>query len=642
MKKANNIILSQWKSNKLIDLITLHNYSYNDIVGFLIKNKIYDIRDEFLYNNEEIFFIEKTDPQGEDIIRHSMAHILAESLIEIDPSCQIIIGPTTSNGFFYDVDLNRQLNFNDLQQLEKKMKQIIDNNEIIHKKTIKKTDAIELFINKNQTYKVNIIQSINDDVVTIYTQNNFTDLCRGPHVYSTGVVGKGFKLYNISQVDWKPKSVNEKNRIQRIYSYGFNSYENLEKFFLLQEEKKKYDHRKIGIDNEIFSFHPEFCSGGVFWEKNGAIIYNELINFIRKMILDNGYFEVKTPNIYNENLWKLSGHWDHYQDNMFKIPVNDNENYDYLSLKPMNCPAHIILFKSRIRSYKDLPLRMAEFGSCCRNESSGSLDGIMRTREFIQDDAHIFCRESQIQEEIIKFCNLLKIIYEKLGFNNIRLVISTRPEKSFGDDNLWIKAEKALQDAMEVLGWDYIISPGDGAFYGPKLEISLQDKLGRYWQCGTFQLDFVLPQRMGAYYINENSQEEHPVICHRAILGSLERFLGVFIENNKGYWPFWLAPVQINILTIGENQQPYGQKVYDILKNYYRCQLNNDNETLGKKIKLSIDYKIPIMIIVGSKEMEQETIMMRNISGNSENCLLKDSLNSINNFIVTHQLNIIK
>jgi threonyl-tRNA synthetase len=621
MKKITIDALNQWNSHKIMDLIDLSHEKPKNIGGFLINNNLYDIRDDYDDKNSDIFLIEKNDTQGLDIVRHSMAHLLAQSILYLYPDAKIAVGPTTNNGFFYDIDLDVNLTFNDLKSIEKTMNNIIQQNIPIAKKILSRLDAIQLFKEKNQDYKVILLENISSETVTIYTQGDFMDLCRGPHVYSTGSIPQFFQLYNIAEVDWHKGG--PKNRLQRIYGLGFNTKEDLNNYLKIQELQKELDHRKIGLENQLVTFHPEFCSGGAFWEPKGFAVYNGIIEYIRQTIKNHGYQEVKTPNLYHENLWKMSGHWNHYQDNMFKIAMGDDNPY-FISPKPMNCPAHILMFKNRIRSYRDLPLRLAEFGSCCRNESSGSLDGLMRMREFVQDDAHIFCREDQIQEETVNFCNLLKEVYEKLGFKKIKVVISTRPAKSFGDDITWEKAEKSLMNAMDFLQWEYNISPGDGAFYGPKLEFSLEDRMGRYWQCGTFQVDFVLPQRMGAHYIDNNSQEHHPIICHRAILGSIERFLGILIENNKGHFPFWLTPIQLAIINISENQLTYGQKIYDSLKNSHRCQYFNDNETLGKKIRQSIKEKIPIMIIVGNEEMDKNTMVIRNIKGDQMVCSMDD------------------
>ena len=631
MKKLSHDVLSQWSSNNLMDLVNLGNFKLKNINGFIINNQWHDVRDSFNYKDEEIFIIEKEDKEGLDISRHSMAHLLAQSILQLFPEAKIAVGPTTDYGFFYDIDLDYNLTFDDLKNLEKQMNKNIENNLIIEKKSIKRTEAIQLFTQLKQDYKVVLLNSINDEYVTYYQQGDFIDLCRGPHVYSTGSIPRFFHLYNVGQVDWTKGG--PKNRLQRVYGLGFNSKEDLNNYLLLQAEQKKADHRKIGLDHQLVSFHPEYCSGGAFWEPKGFIIYNEIIQYIRSIIKEHDYVEVKTPQLYNENLWKASGHWDHYSDNMFKIPLDGNDAVQYICPKPMNCPAHIVLFKSRIRSYKDLPLRMAEFGSCCRNESSGSLDGLMRMREFIQDDAHIFCRPDQVHQETVDFCLLLEKVYKKLGFNKIKVVISTKPAKSLGDAALWSKAEKSLMDAMESLQWDYTISPGDGAFYGPKLEFSLQDRMGRYWQCGTFQVDLVLPERMGAHYIDNNSQQQTPIICHRAILGSIERFLGILIENNKGDFPFWLAPVQVVILNIGEQQEAYGQIIYNLLKKKYRCDYYNHGDTLGKKVKTAINERVPVIITVGGKEMENSTCAVRNIKGDNREFKLDNLMESIDDFV---------
>ena len=642
------------KKKNGLDLCTYLSLIPNRITAFSVDGKILDMRDnlDFLQGNEVVLPIYKEDKNSLDTIRHSMAHLMAQAVQRLYPQGKLCTGPTTENGFFYDFDLGegKTLSSNDLKKIETLMKSIVLENIPIEKHFVSKEEAIKIMEKRGEKYKIEIIKNIDNDIVSLYSQGEFMDLCRGPHLYSTGAIDTNFSLTNVSGVS--PNSIanhNEENtgQFQRIYGIGFLNQEDLQDYLNITKSSELLDHKKIGTQNNFFSFQPQYCSGGVFWDEKGFITYNEIVQYIRKIILNNGYFEVKTPILYNDELWKASGHWYHYKENMFCIPkeyesCKEKENREekipqahvhYLSPKPMNCPAHIALFKSRNRSYKDLPMRMAEFGCCFRNEPSGSLDGLMRMREFTQDDAHIFCEFSQVKKETQNFCLLLKQVYNHFGFQDIEVIISTRPSKSFGTEENWEKAEQSLIEAMDSLNWGYTISHGDGAFYGPKLEFTLRDRVGRKWQCGTFQLDFVLPERMEAKFINSHSQEETPIICHRAILGSIERFLGILIENNGGTFPFWLSPMQIIILPISEKHNSYGEKILLMVQNIYRCQLDKSDQTLQKKLKNAIKQRIPLIMVIGQQEIDNETIVIRNIEGNTLTVKIDDLQEKLPNII---------
>jgi threonyl-tRNA synthetase len=569
-----------------------------------------------------------TDKQNTDlleIIRHDAAHVLAQALKEIyKDDIQITIGPVIENGFYYDVSIAKPFSTDDLEMIEKKMLEISKRNEKIQREIWKRDEAVKFFESIGEKYKAEIIASIpSEQDISLYRQGDFIDLCRGPHAPSTGFV-KYFKLLKVSGAYWRGDSKNE--MLQRIYGTAWESKESLDQYLHMVEEAEKRDHRNIGRDLELFHIQDE-ALGSIFWHPNGWIIYTEIEKYMRGMFIKYGYQEVKTPQMVDRILWEKSGHWEKFRENMFVI---ENEDKTF-AIKPMNCPCHIQIFNKGTKSYKDLPLRMAEFGSCFRNESSGSLHGLMRVRSFVQDDAHIFCTQDQIEPEVSTFCKMLKEVYAKFGFNDFIIKLSTRPELRAGSDETWDKAEKALADAITSAGYEYDVNPGEGAFYGPKLEFVLKDAIGRHWQCGTMQVDFVLPDRLDAKFINSKGEKENVVMLHRAILGSFERFIGMLIENCAGVFPLWLAPVQVAVCTITNDIDQYGKDILTKLENAgIRAILDTDNQTLNYKISNHSRKKIPYILVLGKKEMEQSIVNVRRFGSNvSENISIDEFINNI-------------
>jgi len=555
-----------------------------------------------------ISIITINSPEGLEIMRHTLAaQVLAKAIKNLYPKSKLAIGPTIEDGFYYDVLFDKPVSSEDLPKIEEEMKKIVLKGENISKSLKTKSEALNLFKKRNEDYKMKIIdQSDQIDNFQIYQQGNseFIDLCRGPHLPSLKFVGS-FKLTKISGAYWKGDSKNE--MLQRIYGTAWSSYKELEKYLNMIEEAKKRDHRKIGQELDLFHFQ-EDAPGSVFWHSKGWILYRLIMDYIRKKLDKSGYEEVNTPVLLDSSLWKDSGHWEKFREHMF---VSESEG-KVLAIKPMNCPCHVQIFRQGIKSYKELPIRMAEFGSCHRNEPSGALHGLMRVRAFIQDDAHIFCTEEQITSETQKFCELLMDVYKDFGFENVIIKFSDRPEKRAGKDSTWDKAEKALVEAIETAGYDYELNPGDGAFYGPKLEFVLRDAIGRDWQCGTLQVDFVLPERLDANYIGEDGLKHKPVMLHRAILGSFERFIGILIENYSGRFPYWLAPTQVAVTSINENCVKYCKEIQKVLlDNNFRCKLDIRNEKLNYKIRELNLEKIPFIIIIGEKESEKKLVTLR-------------------------------
>jgi threonyl-tRNA synthetase len=577
-----------------------------------------DSKLEFIVND-------KQNPDLLEIIRHDAAHVLAQALKEIyKDDIQITIGPVIENGFYYDVSIKNPFSTDDLLMIERKMIEISKRNEKIQREIWKRDEAIKFFESIGEKYKAEIISSIpSDQDISLYRQGEFIDLCRGPHAPSTGFV-KYFKLLKVSGAYWRGDSKNE--MLQRIYGTAWESKESLDQYLYMLEEAEKRDHRNIGRDLELFHIQDE-APGSIFWHPNGWIIYTEIEKYMRNMLKKYKYQEVKTPQMVDKILWEKSGHWEKFRENMFVI---ENEDKTF-AIKPMNCPCHIQIFNKGIRSYKDLPLRMAEFGSCFRNESSGSLHGLMRVRSFVQDDAHIFCTQDQIEPEVSTFCKMLKEVYAKFGFNDFIIKLSTRPELRAGSDETWDKAEKALADAITSAGYEYDINPGEGAFYGPKLEFVLKDAIGRHWQCGTMQVDFVLPDRLDAKFVNSKGEKENVVMLHRAILGSFERFIGMLIENCAGVFPFWLAPIQVAVCTITNDIDEYGKDTLRKLENAgIRAILDTDNQTLNYKISNHSRKKIPYILVLGKKEMEQGVVNVRKFGSNSsENISINEFINNI-------------
>jgi threonyl-tRNA synthetase len=559
--------------------------------------------------DSDLAIITDKNPEGLEVIRHSTAHLLAYAVKELFPDAQVTIGPVIEHGFYYDFSYTRPFTPEDLESIEKKMTEIANRDLPITRKVLLRNDAVKYFKSIKENYKAEIIESIPaDQEVSLYTEGEFTDLCRGPHVPSTGKL-KVFKLMKVAGAYWRGDSKNE--MLQRIYGTAWTNKEDLQNYLFMLEEAEKRDHRKLGKQLDLFHMQDE-APGMVFWHPKGWSIWQEVEHYMRKMFLDYGYQEVKTPTVMDKTLWEKSGHWQNYRDNMF---ITSSENRDY-AVKPMNCPGHIQIFNNALHSYRDLPLRLAEFGSCHRNEPSGSLHGLMRVRGFTQDDAHIFCTEEQIKDEVAKFIVMLFKAYQDFGFKDVLVKLSTRPEKRVGADETWDKAESALKAALVENKLEFDLQPGEGAFYGPKIEFTLKDSLSRLWQCGTIQLDFNLPERLGAEYVTEDNSRKHPVMLHRAIVGSMERFIGILIEHYSGAMPLWLAPTQAVILNIADAHASYASKVMDELKkNHIRCDSDLRNEKITYKIREHSLQKIPYLLIVGEKEMEAGQVAVRTRKG---------------------------
>ncbi len=555
--------------------------------------------------NAELAIITDKDADGLEVIRHSTAHLLAYAVKELFPDAQVTIGPVVDNGFYYDFSYKRPFTPEDLEAIEKKMAELAKKDEPVQRKVLPRDEAVAYFKSIGEAYKAEIIESIpaNEDV-SLYSEGKFTDLCRGPHVPSTGKL-KVFKLMKLAGAYWRGDSKNE--MLQRIYGTAWAKKEDQEAYLHMLEEAEKRDHRKLGKVLDLFHFQDE-APGLIFWHPKGWTVWQQVEQYMRRVYQDNGYQEVKAPQILDRTLWEKSGHWDNYKDNMF---TTDSENRHY-ALKPMNCPGHVQIFKSNLHSYRELPLRYGEFGQCHRNEPSGSLHGMMRVRGFTQDDGHIFCTEDQILDECVAFTALLQKVYRDFGFSEVIYKVATRPEKRVGSDDLWDKAEKALITSLERSGCHYEISPGEGAFYGPKIEYTLKDAIGRAWQCGTIQVDFSMPVRLEAEYAAEDNSRKVPVMLHRAILGSLERFIGMLIENHAGALPVWLAPSQVSILNISEGQIEYAQKLEQNLKKQgFRVHTDLRNEKITYKIREHSMQKIPYIVVVGDKERDANTVAVR-------------------------------
>lgn len=562
-----------------------------------------------IHEDSDLAIITDKNPEGLEVIRHSTAHLLAYAVKELFPEAQVTIGPVIEHGFYYDFSYTRPFTPEDLEKIEKKMAEIANRDLPITRKVLPRNDAVTYFKSIKENYKAEIIESIPaDQEVSLYSEGEFTDLCRGPHVPSTGKL-KVFKLMKVAGAYWRGDSKNE--MLQRIYGTAWTNKEDLQNYLFMLEEAEKRDHRKLGKQLDLFHMQDE-APGMVFWHPKGWSIWQEVEHYMRKMFLDFGYQEVKTPTVMDKTLWEKSGHWQNYRDNMF---TTSSENRDY-AVKPMNCPGHIQIFNNALHSYRELPLRLAEFGSCHRNEPSGSLHGLMRVRGFTQDDAHIFCTEEQIKDEVAQFIVMLFKAYQDFGFKDVLVKLSTRPEKRVGSDETWDKAETALKAALVENKLEFDLQPGEGAFYGPKIEFTLKDSLSRLWQCGTIQLDFNLPERLGAEYVTEDNSRKHPVMLHRAIVGSMERFIGILIEHYSGAMPLWLAPTQAVILNIADAHADYASKVMDELKkNHIRCDSDLRNEKITYKIREHSLQKVPYLLIVGEKEMEAGQVAVRTRKG---------------------------
>ncbi|SFB88511.1 threonyl-tRNA synthetase [Marinospirillum celere] len=562
-----------------------------------------------LTDDSELAIVTPRDDDGLEILRHSCAHLMAQAVKKLFPEAQVTIGPTIEDGFYYDFDVPEAFTPEDLEAIEKEMNRLAKADIPVERFVMSREEAIPYFEEQGEIYKAEIIRDIPaKEELSLYKQDDFTDLCRGPHVPSTGKI-KAFKLMRVSGAYWRGDSKNK--MLQRIYGTCWADKKDLKAYLHRLEEAEKRDHRKLAKRMDLFHIQDE-APGMVFWHANGWTLYQTLETYMRGILRNNGYQEVRTPQVVDRVLWEKSGHWEHYQSNMF---TTVSEHRDY-AIKPMNCPCHLQIFNQGLKSYRDLPLRMAEFGSCHRNEPSGSLHGLMRVRGFTQDDAHIFCTEEQMEEEAARFIQLTLDVYKDFGFEDVELKLSTRPESRIGADELWDKAEHALEHALNKIGKTWDLQPGEGAFYGPKIEFSLRDCLGRVWQCGTLQLDFVLPSRLGSNFVSEDGSRKPPVMLHRAILGSFERFIGILIEHYAGDLPPWLAPVQAVVLNITDKQAPY---VKEIAQKLHACGVRVEtdlrNEKIGFKIREHTLAKVPYLLVVGDKEVESGTVALRTRHG---------------------------
>ena len=582
-------------------------------VGFKYKNEYIDWHYTFnkdISENLELEPIFPSDKEALHFLRHTSAHVLAQAVKELFPEAKLGIGPPTEEGFYYDIYYERPFNEEDLEKIEKRIKEIIKKNLPLERKEISKEEAKELFKKLKEDFKLELINEISDNEVSIYSQGDFIDLCKGPHLLSTGEI-KAIKLLSVAGAYWKG---NENNpMLWRIYGTAFFSKDELKAYLDRLEEIKKRDHRKLGKELELFTIEEDIGPGLVIWLPKGAILRNIIENFWINIHLQRGYQLVYTPHIALRDLWKISGHLDFYVENMF--PPMELENRVY-QLKPMNCPFHIYVYNQKRRSYKEFPIRYCELGTVYRFERSGVLHGLLRVRGFTQDDAHIFCREDQLEEEIIKVLDLVIYFLKVFGFSEYKIFLSTRPEKFVGSPEIWDKSESALKRALENKGLEYEIDPGEGVFYGPKIDLKIKDVLGRFWQCATIQVDFNIPERFNIVYVGEDNKFYRPIMIHRALLGSLERFLGVLIENYAGAFPFWIAPVQIKVLTLTDRNINYGEKIMQILKNEgFRVEADFRNEKLNYKIRIAQQEKVPYMVILGDKEEKDNVISVRTRKG---------------------------
>ena len=551
------------------------------------------------------------------LLRHDCAHVMAEAVLELFPETQVTIGPAIENGFYYDFQRDKAFSEDDLAAIEKRMHEIVDRDEAIVRSVWSRDDAVAFYQKNNEPFKVELVEAIPaDETVTFYQQGNFIDLCRGPHAPSTGKIGHAFKLMKMAGAYWRGDS--NRPMLQRIYGTAWTSEKDLTAHLTMLEEAEKRDHRKLGKQLGLFHLQEE-AAGSVFWHAKGWVLYREIEAYVRRRLDAAGYSEVKTPQLVDRSLWEASGHWEKFGENMFTAQSEDERT---LALKPMNCPCHVQIFRQGIKSYRDLPLRMAEFGSCHRNEPSGALHGIMRVRAFTQDDAHIFCTEDQITEESVKFCALLQSIYADFGFDDVRVKFSDRPDVRAGDDATWDRAEAALTDATHAAGLDTVLNPGEGAFYGPKLEFVLRDAIGRDWQCGTLQIDFVLPDRLDAEYVGEDGNRHRPVMLHRAILGSMERWIGILIEQYSGRMPAWLAPVQIVVASITDSANDYAREVAArAAAAGLRVETDLRNEKISYKVREHSVMKVPFILAVGGREAEAGTVALRRLGSNDQQVL---------------------
>ncbi|HEY2336934.1 MAG TPA: threonine--tRNA ligase [Burkholderiales bacterium] len=560
-------------------------------------------------SDADVAIVTPKSPEGLEILRHSTSHLMAQAVQELFPGAQVTIGPVIENGFYYDFSYKRPFTPEDLTAIEKKMAELVKADLPVHRKVMARDEAVKYFLNIGEKYKAEIIGAIPaNEPISLYGQGNWIDLCRGPHVPSTGKL-KVFKLMRVAGAYWRGDSKNE--MLQRIYGTAWATQEEQDAYLKMLEEAEKRDHRRLGTQLDLYHMQEE-APGLVFWHPKGWTLWQQVEQYMRRVYRDNGYQEVRAPQILDRSLWEKTGHWQNFKDHMF---TTSSENRDY-AVKPMNCPGHILIYNKGIRSYRELPLRYGEFGSCHRNEPSGALHGLMRVRGFVQDDGHIFCTEEQILPECEAFTALLQKVYKDFDFTDIIYKVATRPKARIGSDEAWDKAEAALKTSLDKSGLQFSISPGEGAFYGPKIEYSLKDGIGRVWQCGTMQVDFSMPGRLGAEYVGEDNARHTPVMLHRAIVGSMERFLGILIEHHAGAFPLWLAPVQLVVMNITERQAAYAESVKNKLLNQgFRAILDLRNEKISYKIREHSLQKLPYQLVVGDKEMQADTVAVRTRSG---------------------------
>ncbi|MDC0993415.1 threonine--tRNA ligase [Alphaproteobacteria bacterium] len=565
-------------------------------------------------NDARLSLVTAKDEQALALLRHDCAHVMAEAVLELFPETQVTIGPAIENGFYYDFHRETAFSEDDLVTIEKRMHDIVDRDEPIIRNVWTRDEAVAFYKKNNEPFKIELVEAIPaDQTVTFYQQGDFIDLCRGPHLPSTGKLGHAFKLMKVAGAYWRGDST--RPMLQRIYGTAWVTEKDLAAYLHMLEEAEKRDHRKLGRQLGLFHLQEE-AAGSVFWHAKGWVLYREIETYVRRRLDAAGYSEVKTPQLVDRSLWEASGHWEKFGENMFTAQSEDERT---LALKPMNCPCHVQIFRQGIKSYRDLPLRMAEFGSCHRNEPSGALHGIMRVRAFTQDDAHIFCTEDQITTESVKFCSLLQSIYADFGFHEVRVKFSDRPEVRAGDDATWDRAEAALTDATKAAKLDTILNPGEGAFYGPKLEFVLRDAIGRDWQCGTLQVDFVLPDRLDAEYVGEDGNRHRPVMLHRAILGSMERWIGILIEQYAGRMPAWLAPTQIVVVSITDQANDYAREVAAAAADLgLRVETDLRNEKISYKVREHSVMKVPFILAVGGREAEGGTVALRRLGSNEQ------------------------
>ncbi len=588
-------------------------------VAVRVDGDLWDLTRD-IESDAAVEIVTRDSEDGLELLRHDAAHVLAEAVKELWPETQVTIGPAIENGFYYDFSREEPFTEEDLAVIEERMREIVDRNETIVREVWDRQEAVDFFRNMGEEYKAEIIASIpSDEPVTLYRQGEFIDLCRGPHLPETGKLGKSFKLTHVSGAYWRGDSNNE--MLQRVYGTAWANDKQLRQYLHMLEEAEKRDHRRLGKIMDLFHFQEE-APGAVFWHPKGWSLFQTLINFMREQQNAAGYQEINTPEVVSRTLWEASGHWDSFGDNMFTSETVDGRTY---AIKPMNCPGHVQVFKQGITSYRDLPYRVAEFGKCHRYEPSGALHGMMRVRAFTQDDAHIFCTAEQITDESIAVCDLILNIYKSFGFEDVRIKFADRPEVRVGEDAVWDQAESALVKALETAGLEYTHNPGEGAFYGPKLEFVLRDAIGRDWQCGTLQVDLNMPGRLGATYIGEDGEKHTPVMLHRAIFGSLERFIGILLEHHAGNLPLWLAPVQVKVLTITSEADDFAEEVAAKLKAMgIRAETDLRNEKISYKVREHSVAKVPALFAVGQREVETGSVAVRRLGSKKQRVISVD------------------